>query len=162
MRSWAAILIVVLAGSLVLATATASTRRATSTPNVLPKPPAGRATVGGRWLQLGKTVAREEVELEKKLAGKEPKTVAKVKTDARGSFVFKAVLPGTYRLSVGIVVETAKVQGKRCSLPGFGPSLSIGGTDNAGRQITIIAAQGLFFTAKAGDRITKDIVYSCK
>jgi hypothetical protein len=125
------------------------------------RPSAAKATVSGKWVQLGRRSPGEEVELERKRSGG-AKLFAKVKTDARGNYIFRAVPPGTYRLSIGLVVETAKIEGKKCTLAGFNKGLSVGGTDRSGREVTLMIAEGVFFTVKAGARVTKDIVFSCR
>ena len=163
MRSWAPILATVLFGSMIPAVASGSNAELQATPAPsLPRPPAGKATIGGKWTQLGRPTPREAVDLERKVPGKQAKTFAKTKTDARGNYVFKAIPPGRYRLSIVIVVETAKTQGKTCSIPGFVQGLSIGGTDQTGRQVTLITADTALFTVKAGNRIAKNIAFACK
>jgi hypothetical protein len=127
----------------------------------LPRPPAGKATIGGTWTQLGRTAQGEEVSLYRKRAGKAPKLVAEVKTGARGSYVFRAVAPGSYQLSIGLSVESAKIEGKRCGVRDFEIGLSIQGTDDSGVTYTIMSADTKFFRVKAGDRITKNIVFAC-
>ena len=144
-----------------LAPAPSTTLRIMSGPTGLPKPPPGRATIGGKWTELGSPASGEEVELERKLRARPWKTVAKTQTGPRGNFVFKGVLPGTYRLSIGLVVESAKIEGKSCRLPGFVTGLSIGGTDKSGTEVTLMTATSKVFKAKAGDRLTKNIRFSC-
>jgi hypothetical protein len=78
-----------------------------------------------------------------------------------GELRVQTSFPGTYRLSIGLTVESAKIEGKSCRLPGFVMGLSIGGTDQSGRDVTLMTATSKVFKARAGDRITKNIKFSC-
>lgn len=153
MRSWTIVLITLL-GSAAIAMA--------ATPP-LPRPPAGKATIGGTWTQFGKVAPGETVSLyRKRTGGKDPKLVKEVKTGTRGFYVFRAVAPGTYQLSIGLAVESARIEGKTCGVRDFVQGLSLQGSDDSGVAQTIMIAETAFFKVKAGDRITKNIVFSCR
>jgi hypothetical protein len=134
-------------------------RASTLPPAPLPKPPPGRATIGGKVVALGRPVPREDVSLY--LGSKE---VAKVKTGIRGNFLFRAVKPGSYTVALGLTVlqKNIPASAKSCSVAGFPPSLSIGGTTSTGEDILTVAAESVRFKVKTGDRIAKDVIFSCK
>jgi hypothetical protein len=134
-------------------------RASTLPPAPLPKPPPGRATIGGKVVALGRPVPREDVSLYVR-----SKEVAKAKTGPRGNFLFRAVKPGTYTVAVGLTVPQQNIpaSAKSCSVAGFPPALSIGGTTSTGEDVLTVAAESARFKVKAGDRIAKDVVFSCR
>jgi hypothetical protein len=139
----------------------------------LPAPPTGKATVGGKLTLNGEPLANEEIQLQVDV-----KPRAKAKTDSEGQFVLTAD-PGKYVLSASPEVEkgpASELQGGgtqlSCEAPGFlQPGEAEGGfvigpstitTGGGSRYVTIWSLESKEFQVEAGDRLVKDIAYSCE
>jgi hypothetical protein len=140
----------------------------------LPAPPEGKATVGGKLTLNGEPLANESVELQVNV-----KARAKAKTDADGQFILTGVDPDSYVLSASPEVEkgpASELQGGgtqlSCEAPGFlQPGEAEGGfvigpstitTGGGTRYVTIWSLESKEFQVEAGDRLEKDIAYTCE
>lgn len=120
----------------------------------LPKPPSGKATVGGEVTKDGKPVTKEDISLNTS-AGKDRDT----KTDKKGKFLFERVAPGRYTLNTGITLKDTP--GTKCKVPGY-QVLAIGLTTRTGEQVTIASLESKPpFDVAADARILKDITVTC-
>ncbi len=135
---------------------------------LLPAPPEGKATIGGKLARDGEPLVDEEVELQV-----DGRTRSKVETDSSGRFVFTGVTPGSYVLYTSPEVErgpTSELEAPgvpqvACEAPGFEESLlgsvvitSEGGT----RYFTLWPLESESLHVNAGDQVVKDIDMSCE
>jgi hypothetical protein len=123
----------------------------------LPEPPDGKATIGGKLVQDGKPLAREDVSLS---VGGQTRT--KTKTDAQGRYVFRGVAPARYAVGVALTFTPEQTAGGgKCDVPGY-QGLTLGGTTRSGGQVTLASLQSDPFAVESGDRVVKDITVTCK
>jgi len=132
----------------------------------LPRPPAGRATIGGKFVRDGRPVPRGRVSLSTRLG--EGKVVANTKTDQRGNFLFRAIRPGIYFLQPTFTVR-AKDLRKRissCTIspPFQSPVLVAEAHDKRGKLqgLIVTALLGHRVSVNAGDRVIKTIAFTCE
>lgn len=118
--------------------------------SALPAPQSGKATVGGKAVKDGAPLANLPLRLDGESLP--PGRDLNGRTDANGKFVFEGVAPDVYQLR-SILRQTPE-----CSdVPGFQVIPNDTNPDNA----TAMLLFGEPFTAKAGERVVKDIIASC-
>ncbi len=141
-----------------------------------PKP----ATLDGKVVQDKKAVARQVVSLYQH-HGKKSAEVAKIKTDARGRFVFRVSRAGKYSVGVGVVVEKQDVPkakwgetsgfagmawNKPCrpAAPGLDNILNVPASKKTTGEFVgfIISVTTKAFAVQLGAHITHDLAFTCR